>query len=215
MKKVCALALVLLLSLPGCWWRRKKVETKPRNEVYKTVDIPVAGDSIEKQSFYDSDIADFIGQDELPSAVDIDQLPADEPMAYKDVAPDAQFKTIYFDFDGDNIREDQRASLSSDISMIKEKMQNHESTGFTSEVLVVTEGHSCHSAGSEAYNIALSERRAKTIRDALVEEGIPASAIKIVGRGSEMAAIINGKPVEGDREAQWPNRRCEVKVIYT
>lgn len=215
MKKVCALALVLLLSLPGCWGKRKKVEARPKNEVYKTVDIPVAGDSIDKQSFYDDQIGDFIDQDQLPSALDIDQLASDEPLSWKDLSKDTQFKTIYFDFDGDRIRADQKPSVTADIALIKQKLQNHESTGFASEILVVAEAHSCHSAGAEPYNIALSERRAKSIRDVLVAEGIPASMIKIVGRGSEIPAIINGTPVEGGREAQWPNRRCEIRVIYT
>jgi outer membrane protein OmpA-like peptidoglycan-associated protein len=43
-------------------------------------------------------------------------------------------------------------------------------------------GHSDR-AGSEAYNLALSKRRAQAVKDRLVAAGIPASQISVVGRG--------------------------------
>ena len=81
--------------------------------------------------------------------------------------------------------------------------------------VLVIDGHACHSAGSRAYNLALSERRAKVLADLMIEAGIPADCVKIVGRGDEMAALVNGKPVDGDREQQWPNRRDEIHVVYS
>lgn len=65
--------------------------------------------------------------------------------------------------------------------------------------------------GSDAYNLALSQRRAEAVREALVQGGVPATAIVATGRG-------NAKPLvqcdQGARPALIaclaPNRRVEV-----
>ena len=59
----------------------------------------------------------------------------------------------------------------------------------------------------------LSEKRAKTLKDCAVAAGIPANKIKIVGRGSDIPEMINGKPCTGDKDQQGPNRRDEIQVI--
>ena len=51
--------------------------------------------------------------------------------------------------------------------------------------------------------------------DVFVAAGVDRSAIKIVGRGQECPAMINGKAINGSREQRAPNRRVEVRVIYT
>ena len=79
---------------------------------------------------------------------------------------------------------------------------------------MVIEGHSCHSAGSAVYNLALSEKRAKALADRLVAGGVPSQNIKVVGRGQEVPAVVEGKAVTGDRKEQAPNRRDEVRVIH-
>ena len=79
---------------------------------------------------------------------------------------------------------------------------------------MVIEGHACQE-GTPAYNVALSEKRAKIVADHFVAAGVPSSSIKVVGRGQECPAVINGKTVNGSREDRAPNRRVEVRVIYT
>ena len=61
----------------------------------------------------------------------------------------------------------------------------------------------------------MSERRAKAVADLFVAAGVDRSVIKVVGRGQECPMIINGKVVNGNREEREPNRRVEVRVIYT
>ena len=47
---------------------------------------------------------------------------------------------------------------------------------------ITATGHTDKS-GPEAYNMALSLRRANAVKDALVREGVPATAIAVIGRG--------------------------------
>lgn len=68
--------------------------------------------------------------------------------------------------------------------------------------------------GSAAYNMDLSQRRAAAVRAYLVEQGIPAAAIRAEGRGSA-EPLVECK--DGNRAAQVrclaPNRRVEIAGI--
>lgn len=201
-----AFALILLVSIAGCGGRKKaQTQTKtPQKEVFSEVDIPVAGDSV--RSFFDEDVQEFTYAPDQIDLIDSSDL------TWQELSSQAQeFKTVYFDFDSDRIRADQEQSLAYDIELVKKKIQNRNDE---QPITIVIEGHSCHSAGSSVYNLALSERRAKQLKDRFVAAGVAPENIKIVGRGQEIPAIVNGRPVEGDRQAQWPNRRDEIRIIY-
>lgn len=68
--------------------------------------------------------------------------------------------------------------------------------------------------GSDAYNLALSQRRADAVREALVQGGVPATAIVAEGRGNAQPLVQCG---QGAREALIaclaPNRRVEVSGV--
>src|SRR5690348_3067348 len=66
------------------------------------------------------------------------------------------------------------------------------------------EGHT-DSAGDDAANQALSERRAVAVRDALIARGIDAARIEAVGYGETRPIADNGTP--GGRQK---NRRIEI-----
>ena len=55
--------------------------------------------------------------------------------------------------------------------------------------------------------MALSLRRANAVKDALVREGVPATAIAVVGRGEQGLLVQTGSNV---REPQ--NRRVEIVI---
>ena len=71
---------------------------------------------------------------------------------------------------------------------------------------VMLAGHT-DTSGPEAYNMALSLRRANAVKNALVREGVPAAAIAVIGRGEQGLLV---KTADGVREPQ--NRRVEIVV---
>ncbi len=213
MKNGCYFLLVLLISAPGCWGRKEKatpVKTVKNSTVNSEINIPMAGDNV--KSFFDEDVEEFVLLDSQGIA---DQKSEDQKLATDDFSWVQEttangFKTVYFDFDKYGVRDDQQVSVESDIELVKQLLAKGETP------TVVIEGHSCHSAGSRTYNLALSEKRAKVLADRLVEAGVARENIKIVARGSDVPAHDKtGKVVTGDRQQQWPNRRDEINVIYS
>ncbi len=101
---------------------------------------------------------------------------------------------VFFDFD--------RANLTAQaVTTIKQaaaaaKSGNRTRIGVT--------GHADRS-GTDAYNMALSLRRANAVKDQLVREGIPAAGITVVGRGESQPLVPTA---DGVREPQ--NRRVEI-----
>jgi outer membrane protein OmpA-like peptidoglycan-associated protein len=73
------------------------------------------------------------------------------------------------------------------------------------EVKVEVAGH-CDSKGSDTYNLKLSDRRAKAVRDYLIKKGLPATQLTANGYG-ESQPIADNKTAEGRAE----NRRVELK----
>lgn len=203
-KQYAALALLLVIGMGGCGKKKKKeVKSHKTTDVYTELDIPVANS--EASNFFDENVEGFNLADDLQVA----QAAVQDEYSWVDDTKRDGFPVVYFDFDSTAIRPDQEDVLKQDIALAFKKYQEN------NDITIVVDGHACHSAGSHAYNLALSEKRAKVLADRLVAAGVPAQNIKIVGRGMEMPALVDGKPVDGDRQQQWPNRRDEIHVIYS
>ena len=72
---------------------------------------------------------------------------------------------------------------------------------------VQVEGH-CDERGSNEYNLALGERRARAMQDALTSEGVSASSVTTISYGEERPAV------EGhDEFAYSKNRRAELRKL--
>jgi OmpA family len=69
---------------------------------------------------------------------------------------------------------------------------------------ITATGHT-DTSGPNGYNMALSIRRANSVKSALVSQGVPAASIATVGRGEEQLLVQTG---DGVREPQ--NRRVEI-----
>jgi outer membrane protein OmpA-like peptidoglycan-associated protein len=68
-------------------------------------------------------------------------------------------------------------------------------------------GHTDH-FGKQDYNLRLSQRRASNVKDYLIEHGIDANRIKIVGRGDQsLIAKIE------DKDQAELNRRVDFTII--
>ena len=207
MNKQFFLALTVLALIPGCFSRQKNADKRPinKNDVLMDVDIPVAEDSV--KSFFDEDLGDLALAD---AAVALEN--DDTQYAWIDESgKNNGFKKVYFDFDKYSIKASEKDAVAQDVARMKEFMAQEQKDGKV--VQFVVNGNADHAAGSDVYNRCLSEKRAKTLKDCAVAAGIPASKIKIVGRGSDVPEMVNGKPCSGDKDQQWPNRRDEIQVI--
>jgi outer membrane protein OmpA-like peptidoglycan-associated protein len=68
------------------------------------------------------------------------------------------------------------------------------------------DGHT-DSVGSDEYNQQLSEKRAASVRDYLVQQGIPVAAVTVMGFGKTQPIASNATPA-----GRQQNRRVEVVV---
>lgn len=225
MKKGSILLLALLIAVPGC---RKKGATakKKSSDVHSQVDMPVSGanefevaDESVRSFFEDGDMADIDDmQDEFVALAPQDAgMAVDAQHDKHDFAwvqeNDADVQPVLFDFDKYSVRADQAPVVKKDIAYAQKTLASESVDG--AQPVVVIEGHACHSAGSDVYNLALSEKRAKVVADRFVGAGVSRENIKVVGRGNHVPAVINGKEVTGGRAQQAPNRRVEVHAIYS
>jgi outer membrane protein OmpA-like peptidoglycan-associated protein len=103
---------------------------------------------------------------------------------------------VFFDWDRSNLSQQALATIKQAADAFKAK----------GNARITATGHT-DTSGPEAYNMALSLRRANAVKDALVREGVPAQAIAVIGRG-EAGLLV--KTADGVREPQ--NRRVEIVI---
>jgi peptidoglycan-associated lipoprotein len=99
--------------------------------------------------------------------------PGARPSPKEFVAVD-DLKDVFFDFDKYDIRPPDARVLDANATWLKSNT-NH---------LVLIEGH-CDERGTNEYNLALGERRAKSTMNYLVSQGVQASRITIISYGEE------------------------------
>ncbi len=123
--------------------------------------------------------------------------PKQEVQAEK-AAPVISLETVYFDFDKSDLRQDARDALSKNAETLLKSV-----TG--SKVQVA--GH-CDERGSDEYNLALGDRRAKSVAKYLTNLGVTADRITTISYGKEKPAV------QGHDEASWSkNRRAEFVIV--
>lgn len=104
---------------------------------------------------------------------------------------------VHFDLGKYNIKKEYIPLLNEVVKILKENPNiNIRIEGFTDDT------------GSKAYNDRLALRRAQTVRDYLVNAGIPADRIQIAGFGKERYIADNTTPI-----GKFTNRRAEFIVI--
>ncbi len=106
-------------------------------------------------------------------------------------------QTVYFDFDKVNVRP-------SEVGKLKDVARRMKT--FRNKALYI-QGH-CDERGTEEYNRSLGDRRALSIREFLVKEGLDPNMMPTISFGED-------KPVEpGHNEAAWSkNRRGEMILL--
>jgi peptidoglycan-associated lipoprotein len=83
-------------------------------------------------------------------------------------------QVVFFDYDKADIRPDQVSRLQTDAAWLK----SHPTVKFT------VEGYA-DERGSEEYNLGLGDRRANTVKDFLIKEGVAPSTITTISYGEE------------------------------
>ncbi|HYE93625.1 MAG TPA: peptidoglycan-associated lipoprotein Pal [Terriglobales bacterium] len=108
----------------------------------------------------------------------------------------ADLKPIYFDFDKYDIRPADAKVLDANAQWLKSNDSQ----------LVLIEGH-CDERGTNEYNLALGERRAKSTMNYLVSQGVQASRITIISYGEERPSCT-----QKTEECWSKNRRSQFLV---
>ncbi len=141
-----------------------------------------AGSAMEGESIQGEQVAFESGMQETAA-----------PMAANGLSVPTQ-RLFFFGFDSSAVGAE-------DLAVV----QAHAAYLINNPVMIVRlEGHA-DERGSREYNLALGERRAQTLSDLLVAEGVNSGQIEIISYGEE-------KPLEeGHEEAFWAqNRRVEL-----
>ncbi|HKQ62606.1 MAG TPA: peptidoglycan-associated lipoprotein Pal [Candidatus Polarisedimenticolaceae bacterium] len=129
-----------------------------------------------------------------------EDFPTEKPVPIVDTKPSVQeindkglLKPIYFDYDKAELSDQARATLGENAKVIKANP----------DIKVVIEGH-CDERGTIEYNLALSARRADSVREYLTTLGVTAPRMRVVSYGEERPAD------PGHSEAAWSkNRRAQ------
>jgi peptidoglycan-associated lipoprotein len=116
----------------------------------------------------------------------------------KAVSAASKFETVYFDFDKSDLRQDARDVLSKNAETILKSLAGAK---------IQIEGH-CDERGSAEYNLALGERRAKSVQKYLTTLGVKGDTLSTISYGKEKPAVA------GSDEAAWAkNRRAEFVIV--
>ena len=109
----------------------------------------------------------------------------------------APLKMIFFDYDRYLIRDDAKSVLEANSAWL----------GKFSGAKILIEGH-CDERGTEEYNLALGEKRARSAFDYLVSLGVSPQRIKVISYGKS-------QPLDnGHNEIAWQrNRRAQFLII--
>ena len=103
-------------------------------------------------------------------------------------------ESVHFAFDSALLSDQARLILSNKADYLR----TH------SEVIITVEGH-CDERGTDAYNIALGERRAEAVKNFFVDLGISANRLNTISYGEERPITL------GQNESSWAkNRRAQL-----
>jgi peptidoglycan-associated lipoprotein len=134
-----------------------------------------------------------------PQPVKEAAIAKEEPVkAVEPAAAEASLEKIYFDFDSFILSPAARETLKKNAAYLLNENKS---------VKIRIEGN-CDERGSDEYNLALGEKRAKAALDYLTTLGVPADRLAFISYGKE-------KPADPDHdEAAWAkNRRDEFIVM--
>jgi len=177
-----ATALFLAFLFTGCSDKSPQIDTT-------TVDRGVSVSA-------DSDVDRIaVKEDVMPG----EGIGMGSTVAEKMSALESKLNEIYFDFDKYDIRADQVDRVTQAARLLR----GEDAARFTIKI----EGNT-DEWGTDEYNYALGLKRAKAVKDALVDRGVGANKLVLVSYGES-------NPVcrQSNKECWQKNRRVEFKVL--
>jgi len=184
------LLAVPLLCLTGCL-KKKKTEKKMA-EVGRGFDLKGSKKGSKK---YGKDLEAFVLDDQDEESMKTVSANGQKQLAWKEEKGAAKaFEPVFFDFDRFNIRPDQEEAVKLDVEQGK--------TAIAQGKILKVEGHADKHYVSELYNLAISQKRAHTMVNALADAGVEKSALKAVGFGATKPAVDAPGKIEANRRAE-------------
>jgi len=181
MKKTLILTLAVFLifgSLISC---RKKVEEAPPPPP-QAKEQPKVEKVVEPPVVKEPELS----EEEIFMRKSLEDINAEQPVMM-----------IHFDYDKFFIREDAKSVLESNAAWLNKWRT----------VKLLIEGH-CDERGTEEYNLALGEKRAKSTLDYLASLGISPDRLKVISYGKSQALDPSSN------ETAWAkNRRAQFTII--
>jgi peptidoglycan-associated lipoprotein len=159
----------------------QQTSRQPEEQKAETVPTPIAPEKVTEQK--------------LAENIESAETPGKTSKALEE--KEGMFRDVLFDFDKYDIMDAFKPGLKSlSAYMIK-----------NTDIKLSVEGH-CDDRGTNEYNLALGDRRAKAVRDYLVSLGVPSSRIETLSYGEE-------KPLctEQTEECWARNRRAHFVVL--
>jgi len=179
MKKSLCLSLAILLAFLFLTACKAKVkEVPPPPQAQEQPKVEKVEEPVMKQP--------VLSEEEILMSKSLEQINREQPLAM-----------IHFDYDKYFIREDAKPVLERDSAWLK-KFRT---------IKILIEGH-CDERGTEEYNLALGEKRAKSTMDYLTSLGVSTDRMKILSYGKSQPLAT------GHDELSWQkNRRAQFVII--
>lgn len=176
-----AVILAALILFTGC---HKKVSTRPE-------EAPAQPATQQPEPAQQPKAPEKISERKAESVISSDITPE-----YAE-GKEGMFADIMFEYDKYDVKE----SYKSELQAVAAWMTKN------SSAKVSVEGN-CDDRGTNEYNLALGDRRAKAVKDYLVSLGVPSSRIETISYGEE-------KPVctEQSEECWAKNRRAHLVIL--
>lgn len=196
MKKKMLIVLSLLLVIPAlllftsCGKQTVKADVEEVQDAQADMDA-AASDSVADSSGSDVDSESLPADQSGPSAEEIMAMQKAEAMQ------SLVNEDVHFDYDSAALTETAQEILKTKADYLGKQC---------AAISVTIEGH-CDSRGTNEYNLALGERRARSAMNYLINLGVAPSRLNIISYGEE-------KPLDpGQNEAAWSKNRRAHFVI--
>ena len=115
-----------------------------------------------------------------------------------------EFNTLHFELNYFGLKGGQDDLLAENIDAAKSAVQEGKE--------IIIQGHGCQ-LGEATYNLALSEKRALTVKNILIEQGVPEEKVRIIGMGQEVPIVwSDNEDKQSLIDELSENRRAEILV---